>query len=25
MSAAEDFDLYFAECPLVAIIRGGTR
>ena len=21
MSAAEDFDLYFAECPLVAIIR----
>jgi len=24
MSAAEDFDLYFAECPLVAIIRGVT-
>ena len=22
MSAAEDFDLYFAECPLVAVIRG---
>jgi 2-dehydro-3-deoxyphosphogalactonate aldolase len=22
MSAAEDFDLYFANCPLVAIIRG---
>ena len=24
MSAAEDFDLYFAECALVAIIRGVT-
>jgi 2-dehydro-3-deoxyphosphogalactonate aldolase len=24
MSAADDFDLYFAECPLVAIIRGVT-
>jgi len=24
MSAAEDFDRYFAECPLVAIIRGVT-
>ena len=24
MSAAEDFDLYFAECSLVAIIRGVT-
>ena len=24
MSAAEDFDLYFAECPLIAIIRGVT-
>jgi 2-dehydro-3-deoxyphosphogalactonate aldolase len=24
MSAAEDFDLYFAECPLVALIRGVT-
>jgi 2-dehydro-3-deoxyphosphogalactonate aldolase len=24
MSAADEFDLYFAECPLVAIIRGVT-
>ena len=24
MSAVEDFDRYFAECPLVAIIRGVT-